>query len=188
MSPMSTGSNSIKGIILAGGPSKGTRFRPLSLCLPKALFPLAGVPMIEHHIDALSRIPGMTEIIILGLYDPSVFDAYISDKTNRQIQEQNCENSALDAPMTRVVPIRYLKEPGALGTAGGLLHFEEEIMKGSPEHLYFLHVDMCSSFPLLGLLESHKRNHQSYGAICTMMGHTIQDRMSTINYGCIIRL
>ena len=29
----------IKGVILVGGPSKGTEFRPLSLDIPKPLFP-----------------------------------------------------------------------------------------------------------------------------------------------------
>lgn len=33
----------------------GTRFRPLSLQLPKPLFPIAGVPLIEHHIEQLSK-------------------------------------------------------------------------------------------------------------------------------------
>jgi len=31
--------DSYKGVILVGGPSKGTRFRPLSLDVPKPLFP-----------------------------------------------------------------------------------------------------------------------------------------------------
>ena len=34
----------------------GTRFRPLSLQLPKPLFPIAGVPLVEHHIDQLSQV------------------------------------------------------------------------------------------------------------------------------------
>lgn len=34
----------------------GTRFRPLSLQLPKPLFPIAGVPLIEHHIEQLSKV------------------------------------------------------------------------------------------------------------------------------------
>ncbi|KAK6061215.1 hypothetical protein COOONC_01119, partial [Cooperia oncophora] len=37
------------------GSSVGTRFRPLSLQLPKPLFPIAGVPLVEHHIDQLSQ-------------------------------------------------------------------------------------------------------------------------------------
>lgn len=164
----------IKGIILAGGPSKGTRFRPLSLCLPKALFPLSGIPMIEHHIDALCRVPNMVEILIIGLYDPSVFEAYIESKKGKL-------SGAVSVP-----DIKYLKEPGALGTAGGLVHFHQEIMQGDPEHFYFLHVDICSSFPLLSLLETHKRNVQA-GAVCTMMGHSAPDRSASLNYGCIVR-
>lgn len=34
----------------------GTRFRPLSLELPKPLFPVAGYPIIYHHIEACSKV------------------------------------------------------------------------------------------------------------------------------------
>ena len=34
----------------------GTRFRPLSLDIPKPLFPVAGFPMIYHHIEAASKV------------------------------------------------------------------------------------------------------------------------------------
>ena len=34
----------------------GTRFRPLSLELPKPLFPVAGYPVIYHHIEACSKV------------------------------------------------------------------------------------------------------------------------------------
>ena len=68
----------IKAVILIGGPQKGkisyfyvtpfedihltvlcfegTRFRPLSFDLPKPLFPVAGYPIIYHHIYALSQV------------------------------------------------------------------------------------------------------------------------------------
>ncbi|KAL8532884.1 hypothetical protein ACS0TY_009185 [Phlomoides rotata] len=41
---------------MVGGPTKGTRFRPLSLNIPKPLFPFAGQPMVNHHISACKRI------------------------------------------------------------------------------------------------------------------------------------
>ncbi|KHN86502.1 Mannose-1-phosphate guanyltransferase alpha-A [Toxocara canis] len=47
---------SLKAVVLVGGAQKGTRFRPLSLQLPKPLFPIAGVPLIEHHIEQLSKV------------------------------------------------------------------------------------------------------------------------------------
>lgn len=61
----------IKAVILIGGPAKGTRFRPLSLEMPKPLFPIAGYPMIYHHIEAFSKIPNMREIILIGFYQPN---------------------------------------------------------------------------------------------------------------------
>lgn len=34
----------------------GTRFRPLSFEVPKPLFPVAGVPMLQHHIEACAKV------------------------------------------------------------------------------------------------------------------------------------
>ena len=31
------------------------RFRPLSLDVPKPLFPVAGIPILQHHIEACAR-------------------------------------------------------------------------------------------------------------------------------------
>lgn len=36
--------------------STGTRFRPLSLNIPKPLFPLAGQPMVHHPISACKKV------------------------------------------------------------------------------------------------------------------------------------
>ncbi|MEQ2176091.1 hypothetical protein XENOCAPTIV_027551, partial [Xenoophorus captivus] len=48
--------NMLKAVILIGGPQKGTRFRPLSFEVPKPLFPVAGVPMLQHHIEACVKV------------------------------------------------------------------------------------------------------------------------------------
>lgn len=34
----------------------GTRFRPLSLELPQPLFPIAGAPILQHHIEACAKV------------------------------------------------------------------------------------------------------------------------------------
>jgi len=70
----------LKAIILIGGPSKGTRFRPLSLDLPKPLFPIAGFPILRHHIQAcVTKLPReeLKEIVLLGFYDPSKIQDFI---------------------------------------------------------------------------------------------------------------
>ena len=54
-----------KAIILIAGPQRGTRFRPLSLDLPKPLFPVAGLPIVQHHIEALARVDGVKEVAMM---------------------------------------------------------------------------------------------------------------------------
>lgn len=55
----------------------GTRFRPLSMDCPKPLFPIAGVPMVHHHVTALAKLHGMKEIIVLGFFEQGVFDRFL---------------------------------------------------------------------------------------------------------------
>ena len=68
---------SVKAVILVGGPSVGTRFRPLSMDCPKPLFPIAGKPTIYHHVQALAKVPQMKEILLVGFYDQNVFDRFL---------------------------------------------------------------------------------------------------------------
>ncbi|KAF2308639.1 hypothetical protein GH714_011632 [Hevea brasiliensis] len=52
---MADSEEEVVAVIMVGGPTKGTRFRPLSFNTPKPLFPLAGQPMVHHHISACRR-------------------------------------------------------------------------------------------------------------------------------------
>ncbi|XP_043807075.1 mannose-1-phosphate guanyltransferase alpha isoform X3 [Manihot esculenta] len=52
---MADSEEKVVAVIMVGGPTKGTRFRPLSFNTPKPLFPLAGQPMVHHHISACKR-------------------------------------------------------------------------------------------------------------------------------------
>ncbi|CAO3688767.1 unnamed protein product [Rhizopus microsporus] len=66
-----------KAVILVGGPSRGTRFRPLSLDVPKPLFPVAGAPLVHHHLSALSKVKELKEVLIIGFFEDSVFSQFI---------------------------------------------------------------------------------------------------------------
>lgn len=154
-----------KAVILTGGSSKGTRFRPLSLDAPKALFPIAGRAIIWHGIQALSRLEGLEEVILIGFYEDSVFTGFIKE-TSR------------DFPHLK---IRYLREFQSLGTAGGLYHFRDAILKGNPTQIYVLHSDIACSFPLLELKKFHDR-HRGVG---TIMGVRVAKESAT-KYGCIV--
>ena len=78
---------------------KGTRFRPLSLDIPKPLFPIAGFPIVQHHIEACSRVDGLREILLIGFFQPT-------EQLNRFIREMKEQFK---------IQIRYLQEYTLLG-------------------------------------------------------------------------
>jgi len=51
----------MKAMIFAAG--KGERMRPLTLTTPKPLLPVAGRPLIEHHLDNLAQA-GIRDVVI----------------------------------------------------------------------------------------------------------------------------
>ncbi|KAL5722346.1 mannose-1-phosphate guanylyltransferase [Ranunculus cassubicifolius] len=133
---------------MVGGPTKGTRFRPLSLNIPKPLFPLAGQPMVHHPISACKRIPNLAQIYLVGFYEEREFAWYVSSISNELR-----------------VPVRYLREDKPHGSAGGLYNFRDLIMEDSPSHIFLLNCDVCCSFPLTEMLAAHRR----YGGMGTIL-------------------
>ncbi|MCJ1478398.1 Proteasome subunit alpha type-2 [Lambiella insularis] len=154
-----------KAVILVGGPSRGTRFRPLSLDVPKPLFDVAGHPIIWHCLQAVAKVPGIREVILVGYYDESVFREFIKD-------------SAKELPQIR---IQYLREYQALGTAGGLYHFRDAILKGGPQRFFVLNADVCCSFPLNEMLKIFDEKD----AEAVILGTRVSNEAAT-NFGCIV--
>ncbi|XP_046608631.1 mannose-1-phosphate guanyltransferase alpha-A [Neodiprion virginianus] len=154
----------LKAVILIGGPLKGTRFRPLSLDIPKPLFPVAGLPMIQHHIEACTRVPNLGEILIIGSYPTSDLHQFVQDMTQMY-----------------GLSIRYLQEFTALGTAGGMYHFRDQIRSGSPECFFIMNGDVCADFPLQDMAKFHISKH----SLVTVMA-TEATRQQSLNYGCMV--
>lgn len=61
---------------------------------------------------------------------------------------------------------RYLREYQALGTAGGIYHFRDEIIRGNPKQFFVMHVDVACNFPLNDMLSAH----MTHRGLCTMLG------------------
>ncbi|KAK3002314.1 hypothetical protein RJ639_021439 [Escallonia herrerae] len=120
----------VVAVIMVGGPTKGTRFRPLSFNTPEPLFPLAGQPMI----------PNLAQVLLIGFYEERDFSLYVSSISN-----------------DLKVPIRYLREDKPHGSAGGFYYFRDIIMEDDPSHIFLLNFDICCSFPLHNMLEAHRR-------------------------------
>lgn len=154
-----------KAVVLVGGPSRGTRFRPLSLEQPKPLFEIAGHPIIAHCFSAIAKVPSIKEVFIVGYYEESVFRDFIKD-------------AATDYPH---ISIRYLREYTALGTAGGLYHFRDAILTGSPDRFFVLNADVCCSFPLNEML----RLFEDKDAEAVILGTRVNNDAAS-NFGCIV--
>ena len=88
-----------KAILLLGG--KGTRFRPITYELPKALLPLQGKTVPEHLIDLFKKFRITDLIFSVG---------YMAEK----IQNYYGDGSKFG------VKITYFKEDEALGSAGAI--------------------------------------------------------------------
>uniref|UniRef100_A0A2N9INW7 Nucleotidyl transferase domain-containing protein n=1 Tax=Fagus sylvatica TaxID=28930 RepID=A0A2N9INW7_FAGSY len=140
---MESSEEKVVAVIMVGGPTKGTRFRPLSFNTPKPLFPLAGQPMVHHPISACKRIPNLAQIFLIGFYEEREFALYVSSISNEL-----------------KVPVRYLKEDKPHGSAGGLYYFRDMIMEDSP-----VVESVIDALVLFLLTEAHRR----YGGMGTML-------------------
>ncbi|XP_057759710.1 uncharacterized protein LOC130980094 [Arachis stenosperma] len=145
---MGTAEERAIAVIMVGGPTKGTRFRPLSFDIPKPLFPLAGQPMVHHPIAACKRIPNLAQIYLIGFHEEREFALFVSSVSNEL-----------------KVPIKYLKEDKPHGSAGGLYSFRDQIMEDDPSHIFLLNCDVCCSFPLPEMLDAHRK----YGGMGTIL-------------------
>lgn len=116
-------------------------------------------------MTAISKVPSISEVSLIGYYDESVFRDFIKD-------------SATEFPN---LSIKYLREYQALGTAGGLYHFRDAILKGRPERLFVLNSDVCCSFPLNEMLKLA----QDKDAEAVILGTRVSEDAAS-NFGCIV--
>ncbi|XP_067932395.1 mannose-1-phosphate guanyltransferase alpha-A-like [Watersipora subatra] len=164
----------LKAVILIGGPNTGTGFRPLTLDVPKPLFPIAGHPMIYHLIESCSQVEGLDEVLLIGSY---------------QSDEQELKNFVSSVRKEFHLNVRYYQEFAQLGTAGGIYHFRDQILSNEPEAFFVLNSDICGEFPLTEMLQFHREKRQGadyhHKEVYTMLA-TEATRQQSHNYGCIV--
>lgn len=160
----------VNAVIIVGGPSTVTDFRPLSLYQPKPLFPLASRPLIYHHLKALSTLPDLQEVFLVGYYEAAQFTNFM-EEVRQELK----------------IRIRYLREFEALGTGGGLYHFRDQIQRGDPESIIFMHMDVCCTFPLSELLQFHRQQQKTHnGQVIGSILSTRVPKEVAKNFGCMI--
>ncbi len=120
----------MKAIILAGG--LGTRLRPLTYKIPKALIPIQGKALTEHVLDILERLDIDETILSIG---------YKADEIKKYFNGVSKFN------------LKYLIEEKPLGTAAPLI-----LLPRIKETFIMINGDDLFDLNFKKMLELHKKN------------------------------
>lgn len=135
-----------KAIVLVGG--EGTRLRPFTYELPKALLPIHGKPMVQHVLDLL-KSHGVREIILAIGYKGDKIKEYYGDGSKFGLK------------------INYVEEKTPLGTAGPL----RLAKKFLTETFFIVWGDILSEIDLTDFMHFHKNSE----ALATVALIGVQD-------------
>jgi len=120
----------MKVVIIAGG--KGTRIASINREIPKAMFPVAGKPVLEYQIELAKRY-GFLEIILAIGHLGNVIENYFHDGSDWGVS------------------IEYYKEEIALGTAGALPYLKGKLS----EDFFVFYGDTIMDIKLDDMLNFH---------------------------------
>lgn len=138
----------MQAIILVGG--KGTRLRPITYDVPKALVPLRNEPFMGYMVDFL-RAGGLSGAVLSMGYLPDPIQEYFASRD-------------LDG-----FEIAYAVEARPLGTAGGIKNAQEHLTNDEP--LVVVNGDVLSGLDLSELISTHKDS----GALATVTLTSVED-------------
>lgn len=147
----------MKAMVLAAG--QGTRLRPVTDRMPKALVPVAGRPMIEFAL-LLLRHYGVRDIVI-NLHH-----------FGGQIEDHLGDGQRFD------VKISYSYEPELLETGGGLLKAKPFLQHDT---FIVINTDALIDVDLAAVLNDHRQNHAA--ATLVLRPDVDADRYGSIDIG-----
>src|SRR5919206_1107241 len=138
----------MQAVILVGG--QGTRLRPITYDVPKALVPLRNRPFIGYMLDFL-RSGGLDGAVLSLGYLPDQIQEYLA----------GCDLDGFS--------VDYAVEERVLGTAGGIKNAERFLKGGGP--VIAVNGDVLSGLELGKLIEQHEGS----GALATITLTSVED-------------
>lgn len=131
----------MKAMIFAAG--LGTRLKPLTDTLPKALVPLAGKPLLQWQIERL-KAAGITDIVVNVHHFPDMIIKYLHDNDNF-----GCRIAVSDERDM------LLETGGGLRKAEALLGSGVQEFRSSGEGILICNVDILSNIDIPTLLNAY---------------------------------
>src|SRR5215213_4627366 len=138
----------MRAVVLVGG--QGSRLRPITFDIPKALVPLRNRPFIGYMLDFLRRGGLSGAVLSLG-YLPDPIQAYLRE-------QQDLHGFSVD----------YAVEDHALGTAGGVKNAEKYL---DGETLVVVNGDVLTGMDLATAIQVHKTSD----ALATITLTSVED-------------
>ena len=134
-------------VVMAGG--KGTRLRPYTNVLPKALIPIGDITITEHIINKFTDF-GCREVYLILNHKSGMIKSYFND-------------------IPKKYNLHYIEETEFLGTAGGL-----QLLKDLVTTSFFLsNCDVYLDADLACVLRTHKTDNNMITFVCAMKNYTV---------------
>jgi UTP--glucose-1-phosphate uridylyltransferase len=129
----------MKGVITIAG--YGTRFLPASKAVPKEMIPIAGKPLIQHHVESLVA-SGIREILVVTRDRQEVVQSHFAPTPGleRHLQESGKLGLLEDArALSRLADIVYVRQPRRLpyGNGSPALAVRQWLTPGEPFYYMF---------------------------------------------------
>ena len=134
----------MKAMIFAAG--LGTRLKPLTDTLPKALVPLAGKTLLQWQIEKL-KAAGIRDIVVNIHHFPDMIINYLQDNDNFGCNIQVSDERDM-----------LLETGGGLRKAEALLGSEVQEFRSSEEGILICNVDILSNIDIPTLLQAYNPN------------------------------
>ena len=131
----------MKAMIFAAG--LGTRLKPLTDTLPKALVPLAGKTLLQWQIEKL-KAAGIRDIVVNIHHFPDMIINYLRDNDNFGCNIQVSDERDM-----------LLETGGGLRKAEALLGSEVQEFRSSEEGILICNVDILSNIDIPTLLQAY---------------------------------
>ncbi|MCK4450187.1 MAG: UTP--glucose-1-phosphate uridylyltransferase [Anaerolineae bacterium] len=129
----------MKGIITIAG--YGTRFLPASKAVPKEMFPIAGIPLIQYHVEGLVAA-GITQIIVVVRDGSEVVQRHFAPAPDLERHLEASGKLALLEEVRRIsrmAEIVFVRQPETLpyGNASPALAARSWLTPGEPFYYMF---------------------------------------------------
>ena len=173
----------MKGIITIAG--YGTRFLSASKVIPKEMIPIAGVPLIQYHVESLVAA-GITEIIVVVRAGGEIVQRHFAPNTDLELHLENSgkhEQVQSLQRLSHMADIIFVRQPETLpyGNASPALAARPWLNPGEPFYYMFGDDIVIGDIPAPQQLLDAFNKHQPTAALATQ---SVPDEETHL-YGCI---